>query len=213
MLQKKLAIAALAGFATLSLSTIANAALPGFYIGGEAGWGDTHYTISDLALPGVTTASSKSTGFAGRIFVGYQFDCTWGAELGYTLFSNAKFDNGAGFVPGIGTVVSANAKVEQYAVDLVGTGTLPLGNCFNLYGKLGAAYVHAKATATVNFPTTSVSENDDGNKVFPTASVGVNYDLTPNIPIGIEYTRIQKVGSTNIKSSDLVAAVISYHFG
>lgn len=199
MLQKKLLIAAaLAGFSLIGFSSVANAALPGFYVGGQLGWGHTGWSTSDTTP---SASSVDNNGIAGRVSGGYQFNENWAAELGYSRFSNTDF-NKIGGIPGFNATVK-----NEYAVDLVGKGILPLGNCFNLYGKLGAAYLSAEGTT--NFGGSSNTEH----KVYPTFGVGVSYDITPNVPVDLSWNRIQKVGSNDLPSTDLVALGIAYNFG
>lgn len=198
MLNKKLLLAAaLAGFATLGISMSANAALPGYYIGGQLGWATTHWDDSDL---GVQSASISNSGLAGRAFAGYQFNENWAAELGYTRFSDTDVNN----INGTGSNGTIN---DQYAVDLMAKGILPLGCNFDTYGKLGAAY--EKASASLNGVPGTIDSQDHVNPAF---GVGVGYDITPNVPVDISWNRIQKAGG-NIPSTDLFSVGIAYNFG
>lgn len=198
-LKKSLLVAILASASLLGVSTLANAALPGFYLGGQAGWGDTHYN-SDAT--GAT--SKKDTGLAGRIFTGYQFDQNWAAELGYTRFHNstATYNLGAG-------AGNATITLKEQAIDLVGKGILPLQDGFALYGKLGAAWLDAKASAS----NATIEGSDTEHKILPTFGVGLSYDITPNVPVDISWNRIQKVGNTNLESTDFFSLGIAYNFG
>lgn len=201
MLNKNLLLAAAFG-ATLAVASMpASAAAPGFYVGGQAGWGDTHYSKSDL-VGNLPAGNLDNTGIAGRLFAGYQFDQNWAAELGFTKFSDTKIKNIAG--------TGIDGKVKQHAFDLVGKGILPLENGFNLYGKLGVAYVSADPSASYEGVTVS---GDTEHKLYPTFSAGLSYDITPNVPVDISWNRIQKIGNGDIQSSDFIALGIAYNFG
>lgn len=184
MLQPKTIAAAIISLSTLGISAVASAAAPGFYVGLQGGYGDTHYANAD----------SNSGGIAGRASAGYQFDQNFAVEAGYTQFSNTSFPGGG--------------KIQQYAADLVGKGILPITRSFSAFGKVGAAYVNAKASG-------SGAPGVTKDIFLPTFGAGVSYDVTPNIPVSIGWDRIQKVGnSTNfIRSSDFFYAGVAYNFG
>jgi OmpA-OmpF porin, OOP family len=194
MLQKKLLVAAaLAGFSMVGFSSAANAALPGYYIGGQLGWGDTHISnYSDTS--GYTF---DQTGVAGRVFGGYQVNQNFATELGYTHFSNTDVKAKSSGVK--------QGDIEAYAVDLTAKGILPLNDVTNIYGKLGPAWI--KETGASGF-------SGSKDKVYPTFGVGVSYDITPNVPVDLSWNRIQRIGgSDNIPSTDLFSVGIAYNFG
>lgn len=201
-MSKKILICALvAGLTTAGMCALANAEAnaSGIYLGAQAGVADTHFTKSSL---GITSGSIHDTGLAGGVFTGYQFNQNWAAELGFTQFSNTKINN----IDGTGV----DGKVRENAVDLVAKGILPLQDNFSLIGKLGAAFVTAMPSAsgygvTANGGTT--------HKVYPTGTIGVSYNITPNVPVDLTYTRIQRVGNSNsIESIDYAALGVSYRF-
>lgn len=232
----------LLGMATLSISTLLGAtnsfaSVDGFYLGGQIGWGKVHLNglsssdmqeAADLALPGPFTVTSNSTstsddGWAGRLYAGYQFDCHWAAELGWSIFSDVDT---SGTIKGIDLVnvapytIHANGSVDIDAVDLVVKGMMPLQNNFSVYGKLGVAYVWShggNASASIIEPgiinATGKVNLSDEHKFFPTFGVGVAYDITPNVVADIAYNRIQKVGSSDLGSTDMATVGIAYHFG
>lgn len=193
-------VAAICGFILTGISVVSNAdlPLPGWYAGGQIGWGDTHYSSDDFSAnyPINNTGTIDVTGLAGRIFAGYQINNYFGVELGYTQFSNTH-------VKDINGISGLNGSVSEYAVDMSGKGTLPLGNYFGLNGKLGLAYVNANSHGGL-----------DGTqyRFNPTFGVGVAWWATANVPIEASWTRIQKIGG-NIPSTDLFTVGISYYFG
>ncbi len=205
MLKKNLLVIATLAGAGLLVASTANAALPGFYVGGQAGWADMNYSKTSGITDGAT--SLDTDGVAGRLFAGYQFDQNWAAEFGYTKFSNvkAKFDY---------PYFTGTQTLKEHAFDLVAKGILPLQNGFNMYGKLGAALISMdpSGSATVDGVTAS-GTGDTQNKVYPTFGVGVSYDITPNVPVDISWNRIQKTGGGNIQSTNFFSAGIAYNFG
>lgn len=217
MLQRKLIIAAaIAGLSTLGFSATSSAALPGYYVGGQLGWATTGAAdADDLEFDDTEihplSGDVDDRGLAGRVFVGYQFNENWAAELGYTKFHNTKYDD---IVAPPGVVIPSeddedDASIKASAVDLVAKGILPLGNCFNLYGKLGAAYLITSG---------GDDEFEEGkNKLEPTFGAGISYDITPNVPVDLSWNRIQRVGGNRdehpIGSTDLFSLGIAYNFG
>lgn len=191
---KKLLLGTLVtAIAAVSFSTAAIAALPGYYIGGQLGLGDTHYNADDI--DNITSASVDTTNFAGRLFAGYQFDQTWAFEMGYTQFSRARFSK---IQPG-----NVSGNVKEYSVDALGKGILALDNGFGLFGELGLAYVSAK---------TSGSIHDSAHRINPAFGAGISYDVTANIPLFVAWNHTQKLGGT-VPSTDLFSIGAAYNFG
>lgn len=184
----------LIAFGILGASSAALAALPGFNVGIQAGLGRTEYSAKDIK--NVTTARiTDKTGFAGRIYAGYNFDQNWGAELGFTQFQKTEFKNIGG--------TGLNGSVRHQAVDLAGKGIYSFGNGFDVFGKLGAAYVKAQ---------TSGALSGSKSRIQPVLGAGVTYDITPNVPVELAYTRFQKAGG-KIASSNLFTLGLAYNFG
>lgn len=211
-----------AGF---GIATAANAAIDGAYLGGQLGWGNVNQ--GDFAKPNTpaagtinsTSSSSNSGGLAGRIFAGYQFMQNFAAELGYMKFHNATAKYSSTSTAG-STISNLNESgtVRTHAIDLVGKGILPLNNGFNVYGKLGLAYLAANGSATGTLTTGGVSSparvSENAHKVYPEFGVGTSYDITKNISADLSYNRIQKVGhSTQLQSTNFVGAGLAYNFG
>lgn len=207
MLNKKILISAvLAGLATLGVCLTASAGVPGPYIGGTIGWADTGYDN----LIGGNGLSVDDTGLAGGGNLGYQFNCNFGLEGGFLQFPTTDlsetFYQGATF----------KGHINQYAIDLVGKGIIPLQNGFALFAKLGGAYVRANESGNqvvVNGVAYSVGNGNDAHDLYPTGSVGISYDITPNLPVDITYTRIQRVDGGAIASTNYIGLGLTYNFG
>lgn len=198
MLQKKLARIILS-IAILSISTSAFAVLPGFNVGLQLGVGTTNYDANDF--DGVVSAHIKKDGFAGRVYGGYQFNCNWGAELGYTLFTNTKFKNI--------NETNNDGKIRHQAVDLSIKGIYSFDNGLDLLGRLGAAYVWMQTNGLLE----ATGFRDRNFERFqPLFGLGVSYDLAPDFPIEFAYTRFQKVNG-QISSNNLFTVGLSYYFG
>jgi OmpA-OmpF porin, OOP family len=158
------------------------------YLGGDIGWGSIYQT-------------GFGSGVAGRIFAGYNFNEYLAAEAGYSKFANANQN-----ISIFGTTF--HTTIKTYAVDAVVKATLPLENGFNLFGKLGAAYLNEQASANI------ISNTYTAHNVLPTYGLGAGYDINKNLNADVSWMRIQHVGSnTNLNSTDLVGAGLTYSFG
>ena len=149
---KKIAIAS--AFALIASASFAQT-VPGVYAGGQ---------ISSTDLDG---ADDRETG-AG-VFVGYQFNETFGLEFGYNRL--ATFDNFYGS--------GVNLKLNQMA--LSGIATMPLSNGFNLFGRLGYSRLEAKASMGG-----ASGSADDTGAVY---GVGLGYAFSPTVGARVEYQK------------------------
>jgi OOP family OmpA-OmpF porin len=80
---------------------------------------------------GVGAAKTDTHENSWKLYGGYQFNPTWGLELGYNDLGRYRGSN-----------------IESWS--LAGTGTLPLGERWSLLGKLGAAANHPRFSGASN---------------------------------------------------------------
>lgn len=210
----------------------ANATVPGVYVTGQVGYANTHMggrtNISDILGPVATAVEPaaldknlSNNGLAGRVAIGYQFNQNFAVEAGYLRLGEGKVNLGAITLSDRPLVTTQGTlKLQQNAIDLVGKGIIPIANNFNVYGKLGVAYVTTTTKGTFEtpgFPTVNVDLNDRDNiakhKWAPEAAVGVSYDITPNVSVDTSWTHIQPLGSNKPGNIDFVAVGLGYNFG
>lgn len=186
-------------FFCYSFPSLSHASIPGFYILGQLGSGNTHAEASNAAALSV---DSKIV-LTGRIAGGYQFNQNLAMEIGYIRFSDVDF-SGVGGVPG------QNVSLREKAIDFMAKPMLPLSNNFDIYGKLGLAYFKANGATTVNGKNyLGYSDGWD-----PAIGLGLNYDITPNVIVDLAWTRIQNAGGNNsIPSADFYSLGLAYYFG
>ncbi len=188
------------GLATLGFCAMANAALPGYYVGGQLGWADTNYSSGDLkgnaSVSPITSAGIDDTGIAGRIYGGYQFNQFWGAELGYDQFSNTEIKH-------INGINGLNATIKEYAIDLQGKGTIPISDSFGLFGKAGLAYQKINTDNPLS---------GNPGRINPAFGAGMAYNFTPNFSVDVAWNHIQKWGGP-IPSTDMFTGGVGYNFG
>jgi hypothetical protein len=215
------------------------AAQPGLYLGGQVGWGTVHnsgisegdmgHMIDEALGNGAFTITSfngttSDSGFAWRVFGGYQIGYNWALEVGWAQFPDLPIKaNATGIdnVAGLPFVVNTSSGIfKTTAFDLVGKYIYPFP-CFcrmNVYGKLGVAYVNGRTTPVMAVTEDGVIEAGEdviiSDRVFPTASIGLSFDFRPDISADLSYTRIQKVGeSGQLGSIDTLLLAMALHFG
>jgi opacity protein-like surface antigen len=200
MTRKQILMSVVSGFAGLFITATASAAVEGPYIGGALGWGDVHQT--DFVNK-ANTASGLNSGLAGRVFAGLQFQPNIAAEMGYSKFRDAKFNSSTTSNAGL-TTEAYNATIKSYAVDLVAKIIVPLQNGFNIYGKVGGAYLNEANTSNevdtitgTTVTTTTSSQSMTLHKVLPTYGLGASFNVNKNVSTDISWMHIQKVGNTN----------------
>ena len=125
------------------------------------------------------TGGNSSKGFV-KIFGGYQFTPNWGVEAQYADMGNRDIAlrNAAG-----AAVSTGSLKFSQFSI--AGTGTLPLGANFSLFGKLGASNNTGKASL--------VGVNDSGSTTSLMLGVGAAYSITKEISVRVEYEDFGKL--------------------
>jgi hypothetical protein len=108
-------------------------------------------------------AGDKDTSI--RLLGGHQFNQNIAAEFGYTDF---------------GDVSGGSAKGKAF--DLVGVGTIPLGNRFGVYGKLGFAWSEVKG----------FGQNESGLDL--TYGFGASFDFSPTVSFRGEWQKYPDAG-------------------
>lgn len=162
---------------------------PGFYIGGQAGYGDTHYKAGDALSTGSTGVVNDTKGFAGRGYAGYEFTQNFGIEVGFAGWRDAKISKING-----GTT---SLKISQWAGDVMLKFMVPLGNNFGVYVKGGGAYVKTNR----DYSATIAGSIADQHKVRPTAAIGASYAFDRHVSADIGWQRY--FSGSNVNNADL----------
>ncbi len=175
----------LALICTLAVAFPVAAQDSGFYAGGHIGQATAKDSCDNVAGPGVSCDDEDT---AWKILGGYQLNRNLGIEVGYTDLGEVSASGPGG-----------TASVEAKALELVGVGSLPLGERFSVYGKAGVYRGETDATASTALLTGSFSETNNDL----TFGVGARYDLTRNIALRAEWQRYADVGGGDIGESDV----------
>jgi len=207
---KKTTKAAIAVISLAGLVSIANAATPGFYVGGGLGYSrmdtsDLTSEIKDQISPvGGTVSNSRALhGLGGRLFAGYSLNKYLGLEAGIAHYATEDYKV---------TVFGQTTKeeIEGNAIDVVGKVYLPINNSgFNVYALGGVAYLKQEAKAS------GVSESGKGLK--PKYGIGASYDINPQLTASFEVSRVQgdntALSKTKLFNSDMASLNLAYNFG
>jgi OmpA-OmpF porin, OOP family len=186
-------------FFLYSFPGLTQASIPGFYILGQIGSGNTHAEAGNAAAISV----DNRVVFTGRLAGGYQFNQNLALEIGYTRFSDVKF-------LGVGGILGQDVSLQEKALDFLMKPIFPLSTNFNVYAKLGLAYVKANGSAFSN----GVNYLNYSDCWDPTLGLGLSYDITPNVLLDLAWMRLQSAGGNNsIPSADFYSVGLAYYFG
>jgi OOP family OmpA-OmpF porin len=199
---RKFAIAAFVALGLVAAPTFA--ADTGPYVG--AGVGQFNVQADDLDF------DDGDVGF--KVFGGYNFLEWLGAEVAYIDGGSAeeKFSD-----PDLG---SATLGVDVTAFTLAAVGTLPIGDMFELYGKLGMAFWDGDLSVSASglicdeliaegLPC-SETVGDSGEDFYWGIGAGVNFGEHFNVRL--EYEAFQ-IGAEDIDAdADFISGSVVYRF-
>lgn len=231
---KKVLTTALFGASALGVAA-ANAAAPGVYVTGQLGYAQTHMkhkTDLDAISKNLPAGESfivkdsndknlANNGLAGRLAIGYQFNQNFAVELGYLRLGSKKIDLKSAKMgnPAI-DLKDSSMTFAQNALDLAAKGIVPISNNFNVYGKLGVAYLTSNVSIDgkdSKDQKVSYNINDAAGlkkrQWAPEVAVGVSYDITPNVAIDTSWTHIHTIGKNRAGNVNFASVGLSYNFG
>jgi OOP family OmpA-OmpF porin len=160
-----------------------------WYIGGSAGSTDGGIDASDyrslLADAGITAnnVSFDDTDVGWKVYGGYNINDYIGLEAGYTDLGEMKSSFGTTVAPGdIQDVVDAAARVHPFfagGATFSVVGKVPLGERFELFGKIGAfVWDNAEGKTNVSSPSDhherAVVDHDGSDVLY---GVGISFAL------------------------------------
>ncbi len=185
----------------------------GFYIGmgfGQSNHVDMNGDIAEsaAALGGgtanTTAVNKRSEGW--KVFTGYQLTPNFGIEGGYVNLNDATATTlVTAPAPAVGRI---NTKVAADTWFLGGTGTLPVTDNIDVFGKVGAHFwsVHPSIGSTSSI-VPSLNTSDDGIDLY--YGVGVSYTLIEGLDLRAEWERYAIDSDYDV---DLVTAGFAVRF-
>jgi OmpA-OmpF porin, OOP family len=186
MLLKKIALAALMGAGVAASSAAMAQATPdrGWYVGGSLG-----QMKADGDCPSGFSCDLKDTSW--KVFGGYRINRNFAAEAFWGEWGKITLTSGPVRVTG-----------ELRTIGVAGLGILPLGQQFELFGKLGIGNSNAKATGSA--PGVSISDRDSGSDLL--FGFGATYNVTRNFGVRAEWERL------NDSDVDVMSVGVQYRF-
>jgi accessory colonization factor AcfA len=179
---KKLALASAIGL------MVSAPAFAGPYVAvdlGRASFGDDLNTAC-TQIAGATSCKKTDTAF--RLSVGHNLTDNFGVEVSYGDYGKTSAAS-----------ATQNATVKASALQVVGTGRLPVTDKITLTAKAGAAFVNAKSTATgFAAPVLASASVNKTNLVW---GVGAEYALTPTVSLRGGIEDLGTVGNTTTAGS------------
>lgn len=174
-MKKSLGVAVAAAF----LATAGAAQAEQSYVKVAAGQGQ--YTINGQG----ETETALSLAF------GQSLSENWGYEVGYINFGNHSYS--------LGTATSGvRSSLSTQSLYAAAVGTLPLGESFSLFAKLGlsANYSELKASGFNSGPPAATVRYKKSDTSFePMAGVGAAFNISKQVAVTAEYQYFGKVTS------------------
>jgi OOP family OmpA-OmpF porin len=144
----------------------------GWYAGGSLGQME-----AKGSCPGGFNCDFKDT--AWKLFGGYRINRNFAAEVFYANLGKITV---SATVPGVGTV-SSESKVTSFGAAAL--GIWPVGEQFEVFGKLGIASTDHKTTGTG--PGVTISGSGSGSDIL--FGVGASYNFTRSLALRAEWER------------------------
>lgn len=175
-MNKKIVVAL---FAAAGLSA-APAFAQSWYAG--AGIGRGNLNLSGQDLTGLANASVNDSDTTYTVRIGYRFSPYLALEGGYYDLGHYQFDGTSG-----STTISGSAKAKSFGISAVAIA--PLGDAFELYGRVGIATSELKVNA--NAAIVSVDAADKHTEA--TYGIGARYNITRNVSLFAEWMKNDKI--------------------
>ncbi len=159
------------------------------YIGWSAGQSTTSFDSKSNSFGVANLSETYDKSESGlKLFAGYNFNKTWALEGGYAGLGKPKIDyNGSGILAG----TAGRANIKNTAWFLAGKGTMPLGNSFAVFAKLGVTGNKSDFSATTNNPAVNTAAELPITKskvsLSPLIGIGAEYSLTEKLRLRAEF--------------------------
>jgi OOP family OmpA-OmpF porin len=196
---KKVALAA--AIASVGLSASAFAVTDnGLYAGLQLGQSRVVDIPNTLPWAG---ADVDKNNFAGRVYLGYQFNKYISTELGYEDLGTVDI-NHILHTPGM------NSSIKQQAGDLIAKASLPIGDHFNVFALGGGAYADFSQDNNNLANYSNVGNKGEVSGIRPTYGVGASYDVNRKLSLDLSWRQIY--GGSDVQSVNFTGVGLAYHF-
>lgn len=210
---------ATAAVALAGVASVAQAAQPGFYVGGFYGQSDKQVEIGgfdtyamtlvfpspnvQLTVESMTRTLDESDAAFGFL-AGYRFTPYFAVEAGYVDLGKVSYRvNARGNITGIPTDAVLNVDTETAGITVAALGVWPLSYRWEVYGRAGALFSSNDFRAFYddveqNPRRDQFSENDVDIQV----GIGTSYNFLEIYDVRLEYQRIFDAGDKTTAEGD-----------
>jgi hypothetical protein len=163
----------------------------------------------------IADASCSEKGKVYRLGYGYHLTPTWGMEISYGDFAQAKEEGVLPYaplgVPGIGPIPYVRT-FQAVGWEIATTGTLHFGQSFSLIGKLGIIHADIGQEIILTTPADGIWHavlHETRHRI--STSIGAQYDFNHDLALRIQHDRFGNLGNlselyTNGSSTITVSA-------
>ena len=157
------------------------------------------------------TSSTEDADVGYQALFGYRFHRFFGAELGLAQFGDLKstaktemdFGDGRGFVPS-----SVSLTFTAGGPMLSALGILPLGEKFELYGRLGYLFTSSERSLTSRVEGQSGGfSSAKGDSQNPVYGIGFAWNINQVYTIRGEYQQLDQLGQENRTGAEDVSVM------
>jgi opacity protein-like surface antigen len=186
----------LAGLAALGLAASGTAFSQGTpwnsnlrgYIGASAG--ESKFE-AECASTNVFSCDKRDTGF--KVYAGGKFNEVLGLELGYTDF---------------GRIRASGGDTDAWAIPLSLTAGIPLGDRFNIFGKVGGLYGRTDVTASAS----TLLETGHKSGWGWTWGAGATFKLAQNFDLRLDWDRYALDFVDGRRDVDMLSGGVQFRF-
>ncbi len=160
------------------------------YMGASAG--ESKYRSECNRTVTLFQCDTKDTGF--KVYAGGKINQVLGLEVGYTDF---------------GRINVLGGETEAWAVPITLTAGIPIGQRFNIFGKVGGVYARTDVSVSLS---DSISARGSRNGWGLTYGAGATFAVTPTVQIraDIDRYRLDFVGGR--RDIDMLTAGVQFRF-
>ena len=176
-----------------------------WYAGGNAGRAQINYNTgqlaSDLSTHGITgTGTIENYDLGLKLFAGYQFNDTFALEGGYVNLGKYSLTGSYSRPLPAGTF-TGDRKTQGANLDLVAKAGIT--EQISGYGRLGAAYLNTKASASASTASFVGYSNATKNQIVADIGAGFQYDFSKKLALRLEWQHFLQVGDSTTGRADI----------
>jgi OOP family OmpA-OmpF porin len=167
-----------------------------------------------IVLSGSSELEDSDT--AWSLFGGYRLSPYFAVEAGYQdLGTIAYRSSGTVAIPGVpGTFpASVNIDFESSGFTLAGVGSIPIGESFDLHGRLGVFFADTEVGVGVSLADFSDGGSESASSQDLFYGVGAALHFGGNWSISLDYQMFKDVGDDEVtgeEDADVVSLAVSY---